>query len=180
MIRIRYCVLLGICFLLCVSGCGYTTRAYIGPYQTIYVAPFKNNVDIAKTKVEYANYAGYYPLLESTITNAVVDRFIFDGSLKTVRENEADVIIKGALVSYVRGAARYAENNEDVNEYRVTITVEVEFYNNDTQKLIWQKHISGDSSYFTTGTQALTEKQALDSAITDLSRRIVEAVVEAW
>ena len=163
------------------SGCGYTTRAYIGPYKTIYVAPFKNRVDVANAKSEYSRYMSYYPLLESTITQAVVDRFIFDGSLKITREDDADVVLKGELVSYERGALRYAENNEDVTQYRITLVVNISLYNRDTGEQIWQKNsFAGDSTYYTTGSQAKSEKSALDDAISDLARRVVEEFTEAW
>ena len=180
---LKYLMLFLVCFLLCVSsGCGYTTRAYIGPYQTVYVAPFKNSIDVASSKSEYNNYISYYPLMESIVTREVVDRFIFDGNLKVVNdESLADVTISGEITSYSRGALRYAENNEDVTEYRVTIFTNLTFYNNKSKKVIWQRNnYAGDSSYVTTGENAITEKAALDNAISDLARRIVEEVVEAW
>lgn len=162
-------------------GCGYSTRAYVGPYKTIYVAPFKNSINIADAQSEYARYKTYYPLLESTITQKVVDRFIFDGSLRISREEDADLVIRGELVSYERGALRYAANNEDVTEYRITLLVNIGLYNGKDGKLIWQKNnFAGDTSYFTTGSQAKSEKTALDAAVVDLARRITEAVVEAW
>lgn len=178
----RYRLVLIICFVLCVlSGCGYTTRAYIGPYRTIYIAPFKNSIDIATARSEFSNYVSYFPLLENDITNAVVNRFIFDGILKVVREEDADVVIRGELTAYNRGALGYAANNEDVTEYRVTLTTKLEFYNNKTKKTIWQRSgFAGDSTYFTTGSRAISEGDALDKAVVDLARRIVEAVVEAW
>ncbi len=165
--------------LLC--GCGYTTRAYIGPYKTIYVAPFKNSINIASLKSEYSNYTNYYPLLESTITRFVVDRFIFDGSLNITPQEKADAVLKGELISYQRNASRYAENNEDVTEYRVTLTVNIALYDGKTGEEIWKKDgLAGYSSYYITGSQATTEKAALDNAISDLARRIVEQMVEAW
>ena len=176
----RVLVAVTIVFIMAAGGCGYTTRAYVGPHQSVYIAPFKNNIDIATSRSEYANYVSYYPLLESAITNAVVDRFIFDGSFSVVKEAAADVIIRGELTSYIRGPLRYAENNEDVTEYRVSVVANVEYVNNKTGELIWKQTLAGDSSYYTTGTQAKSEKTALDSAITDLARRVVEAVVEAW
>lgn len=170
------------CLLVCVAGgCGYTTTAYIGSSRTIYIAPFKNGINIASSKSENASYINYYPLLESTITDAVVDRFIFDGNLKVVKEKDADLIIRAELTSYSRGALRYAENNEDVTEYRVTVTANAELYDTKTQQAVWQdRSFSGDSTYYTTGTQAITEKDALDNAIADLARRFVESIVEAW
>ncbi|MFC1646100.1 LPS assembly lipoprotein LptE [Candidatus Omnitrophota bacterium] len=180
--KVRYflstvCVL----YLVVFCGCGYTTRAYIGPYKTIYVAPFKNSVNIASASSEYSRYITYYPLLESTITQEIVDRFIFDGSLKIKKEKDADIILKGELIAYERNALRYAENNEDVTQYRVTLIINMGLYNAETGGKIWQKDsFAGDSSYHTTGTNATSEKSALDNAISDLARRVVEELVEAW
>ena len=167
----------------CISlyGCGYTTRAYVGPYKSIYTAPFRNKIDISNYRSEGSDYKTYYPLLESTITQAIVNRFIFDGSLKSYKEENADLILKGELISYQRGALKYADNNEDVDEYRVTLIVNISLYRTSDGELIWQKDgFAGDSSYFTTGSYAKSEKAALDDAISDLARRVVEAVVEAW
>ncbi len=177
------CLLIVICILYVASfyGCGYTTRSYIGPYRSIYVAPFKNNINIASIRSEYSGYRTYYPLLESTITRAVVDRFIFDGSLKIAKEQDADLVLRADLVIYERGPLRYAANNEDVTEYRVTIEINMGLYNNKTGDKIWQKNnFAGDSTYYTTGSQAKSEKAALDDAISDLARRVVEELVEAW
>jgi hypothetical protein len=144
------------------------------------VAPFKNSINTASEKSAYTKYMSYYPLLESTITRAVVDRFIFDGSLKVVKESDAEVILKGELIAYNRDAVRYADNNEDVQEYRITITVNLSLYSK-TGELIWQKdNFSGDTSYYITGSRAKSEKDALDDAIKDLARRVVEEFVEAW
>ncbi|MDD5005081.1 MAG: LptE family protein [Candidatus Omnitrophica bacterium] len=162
-------------------GCGYTTRAYVGPYKTIYIAPFKNSINIASEKATYSNYLTYYPLLESAITQAVVDRFILDGSLKVVKESDADVVLKGELISYDRNPLRYAANNEDATEYRITLTVNMGFYRGKDGTEISKKNgFSGDTSYFITGSQAKSEKAALDDAIKDLARRIVEDFVEVW
>ena len=173
-----------LCFILYIVsfyGCGYTTRAYVGAYQTIYVAPFKNSINIADERAAFASYMSYYPLLESTITRAVVDRFIFDGSLKVVNEENADIILKGELIAYNRDALRYADNNEDVEEYRITLTANLALYKGESGDLVWERDsFSGDTSYFITGSQAKSEKAALDAAVSDLARRVVEEFVEEW
>lgn len=163
------------------AGCGYTTKSYIGPYETIYVMPFKNSIDITNVKSDYVNYISYYPLLESTITQAVVNRFTFDGNLKIAREENADLIIKGELISYQRGALRYALDNETVQEYRLNLIVNIGLYKGKDGTQIWQKDsFAGETTYFISGPNAKSEKAALDAAISDLARRIVEEVVEAW
>lgn len=162
------------------SGCGYTTRSYTGAYKTIYVAPFQNGINTADEKASYTKYMTYYPLLESTITRAVVDRFIFDGSLKVVTEKDADVVLKGELVAYNRDAVRYASDNETTQEYRITLTINMSLYGRNGE-LIWEKKgFSGDTSYYVSGSRIKSEKDALDDAIKDLARRVVEEFVEAW
>jgi len=163
------------------QGCGYTTRAYTGIYKTIYVAPFKNSINIADEKASYSKYMSYYPLLEATITRAVVDRFIFDGSIKPVAEKDADVVLKGELTSYNRDTVRYEQDNETTQEYRITVTINMSLYKGDTGELIWTKDgFSGDTSYYISGSRAKSEKDALDDAIKDLARRVVEEFTEAW
>lgn len=163
------------------QGCGYTTRSYTGIHKTVYVAPFKNEINIADEKAAYSRYMSYYPLLEATITRAVVDRFLFDGSLKVAKEKDADVVLKGELISYNRDPVRYTDDNETVDEYRTTVTVNIALYKGETGELIWQKDsFSGDTSYYITGTRAKSEKEALDDAIKDLARRVVEEFTEAW
>ncbi len=39
---------------------------------------------------------------------------------------------------------------------------------------------SGEATYFTVGAQAKSESAALEDALTDLARRVVERVIENW
>ena len=109
------------------TGCGYTTRSFVSNIKTIYVEPFKN-------KIEYtteSNRRTYYPLMEVKLTNAVTNRFMFDGNLRVTAKDRADVILKGELLDYRRDPLRYTENN-DVQEYRITVTVSLVLW--DTAK----------------------------------------------
>ena len=46
---------------------------------------------------------------------------------------------------------------------------------------MWEeKGFIGDATYFTSGTLAKTEDTALDEAVDDLARRIVERTIEWW
>ena len=167
--------------LLTFNSCCYSLHSYTGKYKTVYVTPFQNKINIADENASYSKYMSYYPLLESTITQEIVNRFIFDGSLKIAKEANADVVLKGELVAYNRDSVRYQSDNETTDEYRITITVDMSLYDGKTGELIWQKNnFSADTSYFVSGTRAKTEKEALDAAIKDLARRVVEEFTEAW
>lgn len=164
------------------AGCGYSTRAQIKSldYKTIYVAPFDNKIDVTNETNEGSRFKTSFPMMENTIKNAVVDRFILDGTLKIVKEEAADVVLKGSLVNYRRDSLREASDNTP-EEFRVTIFTDLTLINIKTGKLIWEKkNFAGEADYFTTGQYTKTESQAVQDAAQDLARRIIEATVEAW
>ena len=159
------------------SGCGYSTRSVnLGKARTIYIEPFKNKIiygtDLSRNT--------YLPLLENKITNAITDRFLFDGNLRIGKKDKADLILQGELINFQRDALRYTENN-DVQEYRITITISMTLWDNVNQKPMWsESSFSGDTTYFTTGSLARSENAALEDALTDLARRVVERAIENW
>jgi len=165
-------------FFLCVFAinCGYTTRSvFIEQYRTVYVAPFENLIDFtAENRSSF-----YFPLIEIKTRNQVMDRFLFDGNLRVAEPETADLIIRGALKDYTRGALRYTDD-DDVQEYRVQVYANVTLEENRTGKVLWKKRVVGESTYFVSGSLAGTESTAVDAAIVDLARRIVENVIEYW
>lgn len=165
-----------------ISGCGYTTHAYVAQTgrKTIYVQAFVNKVNTTSEYSEGSRFKTYFPLLENKITNAVIDRYIFDGNLKIAKEQDADLILKGELVNYRRDSLRDTSSNEP-EEYRITLFVNLTMIDAKTHKVLWEKtEFAGDTSYFTTGKFVKSESQAVDDASRDLARRIVELTVEAW
>ncbi len=158
-------------------GCGYSTRSLLpSRIRTIYVEPFKNKIDYTTERKRDL----YIPLLEVKITNAVIDRFLFDGHLKVADRDQADVILKGELVNYDRDALRYTDNN-DVEEYRINITVNLVLWDVAKDKPLWQeKNFVGDTTYFTRGPHAESETIAVTEAVEDLAKRVVERTIENW
>ncbi|VAX36533.1 hypothetical protein MNBD_UNCLBAC01-78 [hydrothermal vent metagenome] len=159
------------------TGCGYTTRSTLPKnLQTIHIEDFKN-------EISYTDGSGrniYLPLLELDARNAVIDRFLFDGNLKIAEFEDADLILKGRLKSYFRGVLRYTDD-QDVEEYRVQITVSFELWDTKRNEIAWSEPgFVGEAEYFVTGSQAITEEAAVKIAIKDLARRIVERTIEDW
>src|SRR3990167_9403651 len=94
------------------SGCGYTQKARLpNDIKTIAIATFKNEIP---PEEQFAYHAG----LEIELTNAVRDRFIFDGNLKVVDESEAEAILQGSIISYEQETLRF-DRLESVQEYRL-------------------------------------------------------------
>jgi len=175
-------LLVAICYMpFAIMGCGYTTRSMISnKYRTIYIAPFINKIDITRDSDSGTKYKIYRPMLETDITKAVNDKYLFDGNLKPVREASADLILKGELVDFRRDPLRYTDNDE-IYEYRINIIVNLSLRENKADNPLWQENnFTGDFTYFVSGPQAKSEGSAVNDAIADLARRIVERTVEQW
>lgn len=167
-------------------GCGYTTRSVISSeYKTISITPFENKIDITRDTDTENKYKITRPMMESTVTRAVSNKYLFDGNLRPVKLASADLVLKGELVEFRNEPLRYSEN-EEVDEYRVNVVVNISLWNNKTKQLVWEeKNFTGSVSYFPTTTTIAsvttkTESQAISDAINDLARRIVERTVEQW
>lgn len=171
---------------LSVAGCGYTTRSMISSqYRTIYITPFVNKIDITREFDVDRKYRLYRPHLESDLTRAVSEKYLFDGNLKPVDPDLADVTLKGELIEFRKDPLRY-DNGDEVAEYRVSVVVGMSLWDNKKQETIWEeKSFTGDTTFFPT-TSTLpnvvkkTDDQAINDAIADLARRIVERTVEQW
>src|SRR3989338_5054252 len=113
------------------------------------------HVETFKNNIDFAAEGRrnlYLPLLEIKVRNAVINRFLFDGNLKIADADKADLVLKGQLLSYDRkGETDWTESG-----------------------------FVGEATYFVTGASARSEEAAVEDAITDLARRIVERTVEAW
>jgi hypothetical protein len=168
-------------FSLALSGCGYTTRSLIaGKYKTIHITPFVNKIELTLESNSNNKYKVYRPMLETEVTRAVINKFLYDGNVKPVAEDIADLALKGELVEFRRDPLRYT-TSDDVEEYRINVVVNMSLWDKKNEKLVWEeKNFSGNATYFVTGSQAKSEEQAVQEAIKDLSRRIVERVVEQW
>lgn len=171
-----------IAFLIAViGGCGYTTRSMVSSkYKTIYVTPFINKIDITSETDTGSKYRIYRPLLETDITKAVINKYLWDGNLKPGKEEAADLVLKGELLEFRKDPLTYDEG-DNVLEYRINLVVNLSLLDRKENKLVWQENnFTGETTYFTTGSQAISEAAAINKALDDLERRIVERTVEQW
>ncbi|MDD5464782.1 MAG: LPS assembly lipoprotein LptE [Candidatus Omnitrophica bacterium] len=190
--RIKFSLFLisAFCLLTAVlAGCGYTSRSMIsGKYRTIYIAPFLNKVDITQEAYSANKYRIYRPMLETDITKKVINKYLFDGNLKPIKEDLADLALKGELIEYRKDPLSYTANGEDVTEYRINIYVNLSLWDKKENKLVWEeKNFNGNYSYFVRTSTinpgnvvVVSEDTAVTNAIEDLARRIVERTVEQW
>jgi len=168
-----------------VSGCGYTTRSMISDkYRNIYIAPFVNKIDITQQEDVDRRYKIYRPHIETDITRVVTNKYLFDGNLKPVKEETADLVLKGEITDFRMDPVRYDDNNE-VSEYRINLVVNLILTDRTEDKVLWTENgFVGYSNFFTgfaTGDVVRkTQDQATNDALADLARRVVERTVEQW
>ena len=152
---------------LCLNGCGYSFQA-TAPHalRTIYVETFRNQT--------------FEPGLEIDLTNAIIDRFLFDGTLQVTQREKADAVLKGTLTTFQREPLGFT-STEEVEEYRLTLFVDLALWDSREQKVLWEeKQFVGDTTFFTTGPLAKSEEKAREEAMKELARRIVDRTVEEW
>jgi ABC-type uncharacterized transport system auxiliary subunit len=163
------------------AGCGYTTRPGLAPHlRTVYVKPFANRVDVTRLTTGYDRFPIYRHKMEADLTDAVIDRYQFTGLLRPTRTEAADCLLEGELLEFRRDALRY-DASQQVEEWRLSLVVNLRFTDQTTKTVLWEEErFIGDTTYFALGGNAESEASALDRAVTDLARRIVERTVEDW
>lgn len=173
--------LLSIAAVFFLDGCGYTTRSLLPPsFKTIYVENVVNMIRVTAEQSNLRMYRGYRPGMETELTKAIIDRYLFDGNLRTAPDNKADLILKTELVDYKVDPLRY-DANDNVEEYRIKLIVNMDLVETKTGATVWkEKGFAGETTYMTTGSLAKSTEQAVSAAMADLARRIVERTIEAW
>jgi len=162
------------------AGCGYTTKTILPDnVKTVHVDTFRNNIDITKEVSAKDKYEVYRPNLEVDLRDAIVSRVFLDGNLKVADRNSSDAVLEGRIMQYRKDPLRY--QNEIVQEYRISIVCGIKLINQKDLKVLFEEeNITGDATYFTTGTLQKTETAALNDAMSDLARRIINKIVENW
>lgn len=163
------------------AGCGYTARPGLATHlKTIYVKPFLNRIDLTQLSTDYSLFPIYRHGMENDITSQVINRYQFTGLLRPARLEKADSRLEGELLEFRREALRFDEAQK-VEEWRLSIVVRLRFYDLHTNTVLWEDgRFIGDTTYFVAGVNAESESVALQRAIEDLARRIVERTVENW
>ena len=176
----RFCLLPAAACLL-VTGCGYTTRPGIASHlRTVYVKPFVNKIDVTRLSSGNERFPIYRHQMEVDLTRAVINRYQFTGLLRPARLEQADCRLEGELTDFRRDALRYNASSQ-VEEWRLSFVVNLRFVDQTTDTVLWEESgFTGDTTYFALGANTESESTALDRAITDLARRVVERSVENW
>jgi hypothetical protein len=174
MVRYFLCILM----VLNLAGCGYTTGSLLpSNYRKIAIQAFENKIN---NNTDETVSGVYVPLLETQVRTAIIDRFLFDGHLHIADPDKADLVLSGNLIGFSQDTLRQ-DTNQNVQEYRLTVSVSLTLTDTATGKVLWQEpSFGGETTYFLSGPQAQTQSAAIDVALTDLATRVVERTIENW
>jgi hypothetical protein len=161
-------------------GCGYSTKSLLPTdIKNVHVPPVKNSINLTAEINDKSPFRAYRPGLEVDLTNAIINRFIFDGNLKISPKEKADAVVEATLVDYRRDPLRYS-TSDDVQEYRLSITLDVAVSKTRDHKTLWAERVTGDTTFFLAGANALSEDDAAAKAVDDVARRVVEKTIDVW
>ncbi|MBI5683410.1 MAG: LptE family protein [Deltaproteobacteria bacterium] len=151
------------------SGCGYHIAGkdgkFPGDIKTVSIPFFKNETQ--------------KPDVESVITPAVVDEFVISGIVKVVSNGEAT--ISGTIKDYKLSPVSF-NRNDLLQEYRLTIRLELSLVRKSDGKILWQdKNFTDYEDFRVTSDITATktaEWEALKKMAKDSARLIKERMLE--
>lgn len=129
-------VVWSVCALAVLGGCGYTSESTLpSQYRSIAVKPF---VDKSR---EYD--------LQAPLTNAVTRKFINDGRLRVTHEEEADLLLEGAIIDYRLKGLTF-DQDDDVTQFLLLVVAAARLSDTATGEVVWQEEImSGETTFYT-------------------------------
>jgi hypothetical protein len=147
-------------------SCGYKAGSLLpGHIKKIYIPTFEN---------ETTRYG-----IEQDLTSLVVEAFTNDNRLSVVSEGEADAMLRGVIIGYQKGALTF-DRAQTVDEFKIEITVSVEFEDLRDGKILWKEDEFRAWESYVAGEDEGGEDQALQGAIETLAGDMVSRTLEGW
>jgi hypothetical protein len=122
------------------------------------------------------------PIIEEEFTPAVRREFIRDGSFSLVESGTADRILTGRITGYKETPLSF-DKSQNVLEYRVGITTEVQLKDRNGQHPVWSREISASAEYPVTSdvmATRLAKRKAIVEAARNLAEELVDRVREGY
>jgi hypothetical protein len=115
------------------------------------------------------------------LTDALVEEFTNDNSLSVVPEDEAQSVLRGAVIAYERPVVAYDAGGSPT-EYRVQVVAKLTYENRSTKETIWEGEVEGWAIYSAGGQggDLTSEDEARASAVQKLAQDVLAKTVQAW
>lgn len=116
--------------------------------------------------------------ISEKLTDAVIDAFTQDNTLKIVDPSLADALISGEITSVTDRASTFNQQ-EQVQSYRVYVSVRTEFRDQKKRKSLWKATLQEWGEY-QHSTSAEERQKAIDDAVKKLAEDILNKSVAGW
>lgn len=115
--------------------------------------------------------------IKEKLTDAVIDAFVADNTLRIAGERNADSVIRARIIS-IREIPFTYDKAEQVQDYKMEIVLSIRFEDLKNRKTIWQDTaMEGWGIYATDGEEW---QDGIDRAIEKLAADIVNRTVAEW
>ena len=171
MIRMQYVTVVILMAALSLSGgcAGYQLGSTLPPeISSIYVPTFVN-----ETKE---------PFLETTTTQAAIQEFQRDGTLKIATRTTADVMAEVILTKFELQPLRYQRDKAlTTEEYRMRIHATLTLTSlKSGLEVAMERSVMGEGTFALVGDMSSSKQTALPEVTRDLAHHIVQEIVEYW
>jgi hypothetical protein len=122
----------------------------------------------------FSNQTFKYGLGE-TLTDSVIKEFISDGRIQVVGEKEADVILRGEIVRYLKEAP--SKLTATLEENRIRIEVLVSLVSKEEKKILKERKIEEVLAYSSSEAGGIqTEDEAVEEACKEIAEKMIDAI----
>lgn len=165
-LRPIYCGMFLYCLMLNLAGCGVYSFSSSGAshLKTVAIPIFQDQTAEFGVKEE--------------LTDAVIDQFTKDNTLRVTDRRRADVLLEGTLLS-VRDEAGAFTSNESVKDIKIFITISVQYQDLTKRKLLWEDEITQWGT-FNPDDNSQSRKTAISEAIEKIATDILNKSVSGW
>jgi hypothetical protein len=118
---------------------------------------------------------------EQDLTDALIEEFTDDNSMRVVPEEEAESIIRGVVIAYERPVLSYDAGGSP-REYRVRVVARIAYENLSTKETVWEADVEGWAIYAVTaeGGGLTSEDEAREVAFEKLAQDVLSKTVQGW
>ncbi len=157
---------LALVFCLLLTGCGYQFRgqgsSLPGNVHKVYIEMFSNGTT--------------EPFLENRLTNAVSRRFARKREVDvTARKGSAEAVLTGTISGYDTTPISY-DKNDDVLEYRSTLTFAAVLSRVDSGKTLWKGSLTWSEEYLANADKSIQDDSE-SAAVVQISDRLSDELL---
>ena len=145
------------------SGCSY---------KLIPFSPVRSKIAIPIFSNQTFKYG-----LEETLTDSIIKEFISEGRFQVVGEKEADVILRGEIVQYLKETP--SKVTTTLEENRIRMEVVVSLVSKKEEKTLKERKIEEVFAYSSSEVGGIqTEDEAVEEACKEIAEKLIDAI--AW